>query len=49
VSFAMKYFQAGLVPQLTLWIAFTVIIGSLFGAIAYAVAGRRRVAAPVAP
>jgi len=49
VSFAMKYFQTGLVPQLTLWIAFTVIIGSLFGAVAYAVAGRRRVAAPVAP
>jgi hypothetical protein len=45
-SFAAKYVQLGLLPQLILWIAFTVIVGSLFGAIAYAVAGRKRVAVP---
>jgi len=45
-SLGVKYLQLGLLPQLILWIAFTVIVGSLLGAIAYAVAGRKRVAAP---
>jgi hypothetical protein len=46
VSLGTKYFQLGFVPQLALWVAYTVIVGSLFGAIAYAVAGRRKVAVP---
>jgi len=31
-----KWFWIGLVPQLTLWMAFTVVIGMLFGAVAAA-------------
>ncbi len=45
-SFGLKYVRLGLLPQVILWIAFTVIVGSLCGAIAYAVAGRKRVAVP---
>jgi hypothetical protein len=29
-----KYFWIGLLPQLSVWIAFTMIVGGLFGAIA---------------
>ncbi len=36
----VKWVQIGLIPQLTIWVAFTVIIGSIFGAIAVAVAKR---------
>src|SRR5260370_41856981 len=36
-----KWFWIGLVPQLTLWMAFTVIVGALFGGVAAAVTGRR--------
>jgi hypothetical protein len=41
-----KWFWIGLLPQLTLWMAFTVIVGALFGGLAVLVTGRR--AAPVA-
>ncbi|HEY5906393.1 MAG TPA: hypothetical protein VIZ31_00040 [Vicinamibacteria bacterium] len=41
-----KWFWIGLLPQLTLWMAFTVIVGALFGGVAVLVTGRR--AAPVA-
>jgi hypothetical protein len=40
-----KWVQIGLIPQLTIWITFTVIIGSLFGGVAVAVAKRRPVLA----
>jgi hypothetical protein len=36
-----KWFWIGLVPQLTLWVAFTVIVGTLFGALAFLAVGRR--------
>jgi hypothetical protein len=35
-----KWFMIGLVPQLTLWIAFTVVVGALFGIAAAALARR---------
>lgn len=41
-GFGKEYIQLALVPQLTGWVAFTVIIGSLCGAIVYAVAGRKK-------
>jgi hypothetical protein len=47
LAFAVKFFYFALVPQMTLWIGFTVVVGSIFGAIAAAVAGRRKPA--VAP
>ena len=34
MSLVSKWFLIGLLPQLTLWIAFTVIVGSLFGSLA---------------
>jgi len=37
-----KWFWIGLVPQLTIWIAFTVIVGMLFGLIAVAIVHRGR-------
>jgi hypothetical protein len=37
-----KWFFIGVVPQLTLWMAFTVAIGALFGGLALLVAERRR-------
>ncbi len=39
-----KWFFIGLVPQLTVWIGFTVSMGSLFGALGAALARRRDVA-----
>jgi hypothetical protein len=38
----VKWFWIGLVPQMTVWIAFTVIVGMLFGLIAVALVHRRR-------
>ena len=46
LGFWAKYLMIGLVPQLVGWIAFTVISGSLFGAIVVAIKGRGKVAAP---
>ena len=37
-----KWFWIGLVPQMTFWIAFTVVVGMLFGLIAVAIVHRRR-------
>ena len=37
-----KWLVTGVVPQLTIWIWFTVTIGSLFGAVVAAVMGRAR-------
>jgi hypothetical protein len=45
-SFWPKYLQIALVPQLIFWIAFTVIIGTLFGSIATAIFGRRKPGSP---
>lgn len=35
----VKWILIGLVPQMTVWIAFTLVVGGLFGALAAAVAG----------
>lgn len=40
-----KWFWIGLVPQLTIWVAFTVVVGSLFGLLAVALVHRGRRAA----
>ena len=37
-----KWFAIGLVPQLTFWIAFTIVIGTIFGAVAAMIGGRAR-------
>jgi hypothetical protein len=42
MGFGMKYLLIGLLPQLVLWIAFTIIIGVLFGGIYHAVTARAR-------
>ena len=42
LAFAAKFFYFALVPQMTLWIGFTVVAGSIFGAIAAALAGRAK-------
>ena len=44
-SFAAKFFYDALLPQLTLWIGWTVVVGSIFGVIAAAIARRGRQAA----
>ncbi len=48
MDFWGKYFQIGLVPQLVLWVAYTVVFGSLCGGIAAAVKGRGKLATPAA-
>jgi hypothetical protein len=40
-----KWFWIGFLPQLTIWMAFTVVIGALFGIAAAAIARRRPAAA----
>ena len=40
-----KWFWIGRGPQLTIWIAYTVVIGALFGVVTAAVVGRRRATA----
>jgi hypothetical protein len=40
----VKWLYIGFLPQLTIWIAFTVVVGSLFGIVAAALAGRGRTA-----
>jgi hypothetical protein len=40
------WFWIGLLPQLTIWIAFTVVVGMLFGLIAVAIVQRRRTHQP---
>jgi hypothetical protein len=41
-AFWPKYMQIAFVPQMLIWIVFTIIIGMLFGGIAVAVAYRRK-------
>lgn len=41
-----KWFMIGVIPQLTSWIAFTVLTGALTGSIAGAIASRSRPTAP---
>jgi hypothetical protein len=43
-----KWFVIGLLPQLSLWIAFTVIVGSLFGSLALLFQKRHPVSEPAA-
>jgi hypothetical protein len=38
----VKWFWIGFLPQMTVWIAFTVVVGMLFGLIAVAIAHRGR-------
>lgn len=42
----VKWFWIGFLPQMTVWIAFTVVIGMLFGLIAVAIAHRGRAHQP---
>ena len=44
MSFWSKYVQFGLFPQLIFWVAFTVVVGTLFGCIATAIFSRKIVA-----
>jgi hypothetical protein len=41
MSVFQRWFLTGLIPQMTTWIAFTVLVGVLFGSIAGALASRR--------
>ena len=45
-SFASKFFGLAILPQLTLWIAWTVVVGSIFGGIAAAIMRRGKNGAP---
>jgi hypothetical protein len=49
LSFAKKYAIEALIPQMTLWIGWTVAAGALFGTIAGAVARRGKPAPQAAP
>ena len=44
MSVLAKWFAIGVVPQMTIWIWFTVVVGSLFGIVAGAIASRGRAA-----
>ena len=46
MSFWPKYVQIGLIPQLVFWVAFTMIVGTLFGSIATAIFSRRKIVVP---
>lgn len=41
-GFWSTYIQIGFLPQMILWIAYTVVLGALLGGIAAAIAGRRK-------
>jgi hypothetical protein len=47
-GFASDYFNLAFVPQMFLWIAFTVLVGTLFGAVTAAIARGRKPAAQAA-
>ncbi len=47
VDFWPKYVMIGLVPQLVMWVAYTVVVGSLFGTVVAAIARRGKTAARV--
>ena len=44
-----EWFSTGLIPQLTFWLAFTVILGSILGGLAVAVANRGRAPEAASP
>ena len=46
-NFWTRYLQTVVVPQLIFWIAFTVVVGTLFGSIAAAIRSRQKVGAPI--
>ena len=47
---ATKYLYTAVLPQMTMWIGWTVVVGSIFGTVVAAVAGRgKREAAAAAP
>ena len=46
MSFWPKYVQIGLIPQLIFWVAFTMVVGALFGGIATAIFTRLKIAVP---
>jgi hypothetical protein len=41
-----KWLLIGLVPQLTFWIAFTIVVGAIFGSLAAMIVGRARSGGP---
>jgi hypothetical protein len=43
-----KFFYMAILPQMTLWIGWTVIVGSIIGVIIAAIAHREKQAAPAA-
>jgi hypothetical protein len=43
-----KFFFAGVLPQLRLWIGFTAVVGSIFGTVVTAVVRRKKHAVPAA-
>jgi hypothetical protein len=47
-SFARKFFYEAVLPQMTLWIGWTVAVGSIIGVIVVAIAHRGKQAAPAA-
>ena len=47
-AFATKFFNMAILPQMTLWIGWTVVLGSLIGVIVVAVVRRGKQAAPAA-
>ena len=47
-SFARKFLYEAIVPQMTFWIGWTVVVGSVLGVIAAAIARRGKQAAPAA-
>jgi hypothetical protein len=47
-SFARKFVYEAIVPQMTLWIGWTVVLGAILGVIVTAIAGRGKQAAPAA-
>jgi hypothetical protein len=47
-SFARKFFYMGILPQMTLWIGWTVIVGSILGIIVVAIARRGKPAGQAA-
>jgi len=47
-SFARKFFYEAIMPQMTLWIGWTVVLGSIIGVTVVAIAYRGKQAAPAA-
>ena len=47
-SFARKFFYMAILPQMTFWIGWTVVVGSILGIIVAAIARRGKQAAPAA-